>query len=108
MEGEGPMMSSPLKKDIIVSEEGSYEESGWTDYLEDFSSISSPSLVSDAAWNGGSSDNLSHVHLRRLNLIKRNNINHHHHRSKYSYGDDDHDRDLEDTASSPVNSPKVN
>ncbi|KAL8511174.1 hypothetical protein ACS0TY_017847 [Phlomoides rotata] len=69
------------------------EESGWTAYLEDFSCsngtsvISNPSLISDAAWNG------SEIMIRRL---KRNN-----HR-KYSYDDD-----LEDTASSPVNSPKV-
>ncbi|KAL8506750.1 hypothetical protein ACS0TY_017592 [Phlomoides rotata] len=79
-----------IDDDTAVEEE---EESGWTAYLEDFSCsngtsvISNPSLISDAAWNG------SEIMIRRL---KRNN-----HR-KYSYDDD-----LEDTASSPVNSPKV-
>ncbi|MCE3050589.1 hypothetical protein HAX54_047619 [Datura stramonium] len=86
------------------------EESGWTTYLEDFSmnqrenyssdddnSFGSPSLLSDAAshaaWKnspiGGS------TFLKRLNLKKQKT------NKKIS------DPDLEDTASSPVNSPKV-
>ncbi|KAL2482135.1 hypothetical protein Fot_43579 [Forsythia ovata] len=87
------------------------EESGWTAYLEDFAftqnsysidSFSSPSLVSDAAWNGPnnhdqvidkSSFNGSQF-PRRLNF--KNTAS-----KKFSCDD------LEDTASSPVNSPKV-
>ncbi|CAA0825076.1 Unknown protein [Striga hermonthica] len=95
------------------------EESGWTAYLEDFSSSksnvngsfimsSSPSMVSDAAWHGYS-ENMSQFVLlnQRLNFnnMKRskcnNNINQ---PSKYYSSSVD---DLEDTASSPVNSPKV-
>ncbi|KAI3465637.1 hypothetical protein Pfo_022300 [Paulownia fortunei] len=97
---EGPVNSSVNKNINIVSEDHhASEESGWTAYLEDFSCsngsfVSSPSLVSDAAWNG--SDNISQV--RRLNFKNLKRSNH----RKYSC-----DEDLEDTASSPVNSPKV-
>ncbi|XP_047974683.1 vascular-related unknown protein 1-like [Salvia hispanica] len=73
------------------------EESGWTKYLEDFSCkndsfISSSSMVSDAAWNG-SSDTIKKLNLKKLNR-----------RRKYTY---EYDDALEDTASSPVHSPKV-
>ncbi|PIN14935.1 hypothetical protein CDL12_12445 [Handroanthus impetiginosus] len=90
---------------IVAEENESYkeeeeEESGWTYYLEDFSNcsngsfMSSPSLVSDAAWNGVESMN----QIRRLNFknLKKGSF------KKYSCDDD-----FEDTASSPVNSPKV-
>ncbi|KAJ8564504.1 hypothetical protein K7X08_000964 [Anisodus acutangulus] len=86
------------------------EESGWTTYLEDFSmnqrdnysshySFGSPSLLSDAA-SHAAWKNCSQVpmggspFLKRLNLKKQRN-------KKIS------DPDLEDTASSPVNSPKI-
>lgn len=75
------------------------EESGWTDYLDDFSlnrkantsCINNSSMVSDAAWNGfnGNANPL----LKRLNF-----------KNKSSLVKED---DLEDTACSPVNSPKV-
>ncbi|KAL0301811.1 UNVERIFIED_CONTAM: Vascular-related unknown protein 1 [Sesamum radiatum] len=89
-------------------------ESGWTAYLEDFScsnngsfisSSSSPSLVSDAAWNGSDTNNKNNVvnHVRRLNFKNLKKGSNH---KRYSCRDDDND-DLEDTASSPVNSPKV-
>ncbi|KAH0755051.1 hypothetical protein KY290_025321 [Solanum tuberosum] len=93
------------------------EESGWTTYLEDFSmkqrennyssssdhdnnSFGSPSLLSDAAshaaWKQNSQSPMSgSPFLKRLNLKKQKRNN------KIS------DPDLEDTASSPVNSPKV-
>ncbi|XP_042041517.1 vascular-related unknown protein 1-like isoform X4 [Salvia splendens] len=72
------------------------EESGWTQYLEDFSCnrdsfISSSSMVSDAAWNG-SSDTIKQLNLKKLNRRRKNT---------YEYDDA-----LEDTASSPVHSPK--
>lgn len=77
------------------------EESGWTAYLEDFSCnddegsfMSSSSLISDAAWNGSDG-------IRRLNMNKLKRSTN---RRKYTY---EYDGDLEDTASSPVNSPKV-
>ncbi|XP_042063633.1 vascular-related unknown protein 1-like [Salvia splendens] len=75
------------------------EESGWTKYLEDFSCnngsfISSSSMVSDAAWNG--SDTIKRLNLKKLNRSTN--------RRKYTY---EYDDDLEDTASSPVHSPKV-
>ncbi|XP_004243463.1 vascular-related unknown protein 1-like [Solanum lycopersicum] len=100
------------------------EESGWTTYLEDFSmeqhnnnsinnnnseistycdSFGSPSLLSDAAshvvWNNNhqvmiNTSNYGSPFLKRLNLKKPRN-------NKIS------DPDLQDTASSPVNSPKV-
>ncbi|XP_047951809.1 vascular-related unknown protein 1-like [Salvia hispanica] len=75
------------------------EESGWTKYLEDFSCnnasfISSSSMVSDAAWNG--SDTIKRLNLKKLNRSTT--------RRKYTY---EYDDDLEDTASSPVHSPKV-
>ncbi|KAK4420534.1 Vascular-related protein 1 [Sesamum alatum] len=91
--------------DVIVT-----EENGWTAYLQDSSCAnngsfisSSPSLVSDAAWNGSDKNNNNNNvnHVRRLNFknLKKGCNNH----KRYSCGDDD----LEDTASSPVNSPKV-
>ncbi|KAG8364604.1 hypothetical protein BUALT_Bualt18G0014500 [Buddleja alternifolia] len=93
-------MSSSMNKNINISEEPS-EESGWTAYFEDFSCskgsfISSPSLVSDAAWNGSDSN---------LNQIKRLNFKNSKKNKYRKYSCDD--EDLEDTASSPVNSPKV-
>ncbi|XP_057796657.1 vascular-related unknown protein 1-like [Salvia miltiorrhiza] len=76
------------------------EESGWTKYLEDFSCkkeesfISSSSMISDAAWNG--SDTIKRLNLKKLNRSMN--------RRKFTY---EYDDDLEDTASSPVHSPKV-
>ncbi|XP_009794413.1 vascular-related unknown protein 1-like [Nicotiana sylvestris] len=99
--------------------EAAAEESGWTTYLEDFSmkqrennsscnsdSFGSPSLLSDAAshaaWNINCNTNNNSCSppmggspfLKRLKMKKKRN-------KKIS------DPDLEDTASSPVNSPKV-
>ena len=121
---EGSMGSSANK---FVPSKGAIEapeESGWTQYLEDFSSeqrenpaysydddhsFGSPSLVSDAAspanngaWNfSGSREAFASAAMapapqfpKRLDMKKQ----------KYpGYSCDD----LEDTASSPVNSPKV-
>ncbi|CAN4103464.1 unnamed protein product [Withania somnifera] len=103
------------------------EESGWTTYLEDFSmennynnslcpnddegddSFGSPSSLSDSAshalWKNCNTNNQAMINsnspnmsgspfLKRMNLKKPRN-------KKIS------DPDLEDTASSPVNSPKV-
>ncbi|XP_016510657.1 vascular-related unknown protein 1-like [Nicotiana tabacum] len=92
---EGPKTSSSMNNFEAATNQ---EESGWTTYLDDFSlmnqrenrssnseddSFGNPSLLSDAA-----------SHVKRLNLKKPRN-------KKIS------DPDLEDTASSPVNSPKV-
>ncbi|KAL0319839.1 UNVERIFIED_CONTAM: Vascular-related unknown protein 1 [Sesamum radiatum] len=97
------------RHDVIVTD----EESGWTAYLEDFSCSnngsfisSSPSLVSDAAWNGSDTNNNRNNnnvvnHVRRLNFKNLKKGSNH---KRYSCRDDE---DLEDTASSPVNSPKV-
>lgn len=90
-------MNSSINKNTDIVAEDASEESGWTSYLEDFSCsngsfVSSPSLVSDAAWNGSDS-------IRRLNFKNLKRSSNH---RKFSYDDD-----LEDTASSPVNSPKV-
>ncbi|KAL3615269.1 hypothetical protein CASFOL_040930 [Castilleja foliolosa] len=108
---DGPMNSSVRNKDntnIHVTEEDNdgddvSEESGWTAILEDFSNgsfISSPSLVSDAAWYGPD-NNIGHVKRLSFKNLKRTNNNNNH--LKYSRDD----VDLEDTASSPVNSPKI-
>ncbi|GFQ06286.1 hypothetical protein PHJA_002772600 [Phtheirospermum japonicum] len=105
---DGPMNSSVRNKDNInihVTEDDYdhvSEESGWTSILEDFSCsnngsfMSSPSLVSDAAWYGPD-NNISHVKRLSFKNLKRSNNN-----RKHSC-----DGDLEDTASSPVNSPKI-
>lgn len=126
---------SLYEKSCFLGCEQQQEESGWTEYLQDFSEnnmmgssssysnqeddddyslVSSPSLLSDAATYAGrrkkkscsdhrrvmnstecSSLGGSHQILRRLNLKNPKTSN------KY------YDPDLEDTASSPVNSPKV-
>ncbi|XP_009765220.1 vascular-related unknown protein 1-like [Nicotiana sylvestris] len=89
---EDPRISSSMNNFEAATNQ---EESGWTTYLDDFSLMNQrenrssnseddcPSLLSDAA-----------SHVKRLNLKKSRN-------KKIS------DPDLEDTASSPVNSPKV-
>ncbi|CAN4104803.1 unnamed protein product [Withania somnifera] len=108
------------KNQQAISHCDAQEESGWTTYLEDFSmennynnkenglcshededSFGSPSLLSDAAShaqvmiNSNSPNNMgASPFLKRLNLKKP--------RNKKIF-----DPDLEDTASSPVNSPKV-
>lgn len=123
------MENSATKTADDYHEENSLEESSWTYYMQDFilngigssydnddddqemiSSFSnySSDLVSDAASNSA-----------RRKLVTNNEINCSEIRSKLHYcnnlsfkrprklkGGDDHD--LEDTASSPVNSPKVN
>ncbi|KAL3509691.1 hypothetical protein ACH5RR_029092 [Cinchona calisaya] len=108
MEGQGLMISSSLNNKLQVPE----EESGWTQYLEDFSTDQredscsyslngSPSLVSDAASPNKkeiiaySSFSGQQQFPKRLNIVKKQRT------KKYSCDD------LEDTASSPVNSPKV-
>ncbi|CAA3000597.1 Hypothetical predicted protein [Olea europaea subsp. europaea] len=104
---EDPENSSVSKQ---VSLRGT-EESGWTTYLEDFAysqnsysmdSFRSPSLVSDAAWNGPNNNDqviqcpsfAVSQFPRRLNFKNTDS-------KKFSCDD------LEDTASSPVNSPKI-
>uniref|UniRef100_M1AGW2 Uncharacterized protein n=1 Tax=Solanum tuberosum TaxID=4113 RepID=M1AGW2_SOLTU len=117
-------MNQSENKSSSTNEDEQQEESGWTTYLEDFSLMNnqrenyddddnfSPnnySLLSDAAsniapWNNNNYCNINYNKLvmndeyspKKLNLKKlpRNKkIN---------------DPDLEDTASSPVNSPKGN
>lgn len=121
-------MDYSSKNEQEISHSDAQEESGWTTYLEDFSrennnnnnnnsededddSFGSPSLLSDAAshaaWKNCNNNNQVMIStnnspnfgtaspfLKRLNLKKPRN-------KKIS------DPDLEDTASSPVNSPKV-
>ncbi|CAI9754452.1 unnamed protein product [Fraxinus pennsylvanica] len=106
-DGADPKNSSASEQ---VSLRGT-EESGWTAYLDDFAlsqnsysmdSFNSPSLISDAAWNGPNNNDQvirfssldSSKFPRRLNFKNTNS-------KKFSCDD------LEDTASSPVNSPKV-
>ncbi|XP_060215558.1 vascular-related unknown protein 1-like [Lycium barbarum] len=113
---DGPRNSSVNNFEMDCKEATNHdapEESGWTTYLEDFSmnqrenysscnsendSFGSPSLLSDAAshaaWKNSHSPMGGSPFLKRLNLKKQRN-------KKIS------DPDLEDTASSPVNSPKV-
>ncbi|KAL1362796.1 hypothetical protein HN51_011012 [Arachis hypogaea] len=111
-------------QEIITNDDDEDEESGWTSYFEDFSSRSieeeennnkssycdgGSSLLSDAASSAAAAWN--------------NKFSHHHHHD-YSVVDAapkklcfkkaikrakqiSHDDPLEDTASSPVNSPKV-
>ncbi|KAK4354093.1 hypothetical protein RND71_026287 [Anisodus tanguticus] len=122
---DGPRASSMNNFDPMdckdATNDDTPEESGWTTYLEDFSmnqrdnysscnnsddSFCSPSLLSDAAshaaWRNcnqlvqnASSPMGGSPFLKRLNLKKQRK------NKKIS------DPDLEDTASSPVNSPKV-
>ncbi|KAL8045421.1 hypothetical protein ABFX02_08G113200 [Erythranthe guttata] len=111
------LMNNNNNNNNMSSSSSGEEESGWTDYLDDYSysksnnggesninSFGSPSLISDAAWNGSDNNNNKNNNnisspLRILNFknLKRNKYR------KYSYAEDDY----EDTASSPVNSPKV-
>ncbi|KZV28965.1 transcription initiation factor TFIID subunit 1-like [Dorcoceras hygrometricum] len=84
------------------------EESGWSAYVDAFpftnhtedSSYYCPdsSLVSDAAWTG-SIDRMNAENVKKPGSKNRRSI-----RKKYFWQDDD---DLEDTASSPANSPKA-
>ncbi|KAL2474184.1 hypothetical protein Fot_49920 [Forsythia ovata] len=112
---EGPMSSSVKKQISSRKTADASEESGWTAYLEDFSSkqtkhsssscfmdsFGSPSLVSDAAWNGSNNDQYKACSsLGGSQLPKR--LNFKNHRRTHKICSDD----LEDTASSPVNSPK--
>ncbi|CAL9169870.1 unnamed protein product [Musa hybrid cultivar] len=89
----------------------SSEESGWTMYFEDFMAseerkaaggfsfgvVSGSSMISDAAscvaWKPSSASLQVSENYRKLSLKKRKGLL--------------HDDSLEDTASSPVNSPKV-
>ncbi|KAL2524645.1 hypothetical protein Adt_09699 [Abeliophyllum distichum] len=112
---EGPMSSSVKKQVFSCKTADASEESGWTAYLEDFSlnqtkhnsssysmdSFGSPSLVSDAAWNGLNNDQYKACpSLGGSQFPKRLNFKNHRIRQKICSDD------LEDTASSPVNSPK--
>lgn len=87
------------------------EESGWTTYFEDFSKGIEPSsydcsssLLSDAAssaaWKFSHHHNINN-HLLPPNLPKKLSF------KKTRTKQISHDDPLEDTASSPVNSPKV-
>lgn len=113
---EGPV-SSLIKNQVFSNERAdASEESGWTAYLEDFSlnqtkhspsscsldSFGSPSMVSDAAWNGSKNNQVGPCSsLFGSQFPKRLNFKNHRMSKKISCDD------LEDTASSPVNSPKV-
>ncbi|XP_042491681.1 vascular-related unknown protein 4-like [Macadamia integrifolia] len=114
---EDSMMSSINKAMSFKEEIDCPEESGWTEYFEDFmndngdntscsSDFGTSSLVSDAAsaWkfsdhqqviNGYSSMMVPKKSYKKLNFKKK--------RARKLLDDDD----LEDTASSPCNSPKV-
>lgn len=83
------------------------QESGWSAYVDDFPLMnqtedtyycSNPSLVSDAAWTG------SFGHKNTDKVKKPSSKNQRSNRKKYFWQNDD---DLEDTACSPANSPKV-
>ncbi|XP_071723203.1 vascular-related unknown protein 1-like [Rutidosis leptorrhynchoides] len=105
--------SSAMNKNI--SDCSSREESGWTSYFEDFTQrnllqeedhdhendVSSHSFVSDASNSSVAWKILQHNNHNQListpnnlRLLKRNRVN-------------DNDDSLQDTASSPLNSPKV-
>ncbi|MBA0563319.1 hypothetical protein Goshw_017299 [Gossypium schwendimanii] len=106
-------INSSIHKSAI-SKDDSVEESGWTAYFEDFSNNNhhqqqqdsysysfdcGSSLISDAATAWKSPHNIDHHHHvfpKKLRFKKT--------RTKEIYEEDD---SLEDTASSPVNSPKV-
>lgn len=113
-------MSSSAKS--LLASKGAiqeHEESGWTQYLEDFSleqrendsgddddhSFGSPSMVSDAASPANNNNNRqvfgSVDAMGGLEFPKRLNMKKQIRYQGYSC------HDLEDTASSPVNSPKV-
>lgn len=107
-----------MNKAVVDSKETteSPEESGWTSYFEDFSnhrensfssSYGTPSMVSDAAsspaWKSSPNNQVGACssiggspHMPKKLTLKKT-------RAKEIY----HDDSLEDTASSPVNSPKV-
>ncbi|TYJ05521.1 hypothetical protein E1A91_A12G169700v1 [Gossypium mustelinum] len=102
-------INSSIHKSAI-SKDDSVEESGWTAYFEDFSNHQQQkdsysysfdcdsSLISDAATAWKSPHNIDHHHHvfpKKLRFKKT--------RTKEIYEEDD---SLEDTASSPVNSPK--
>ncbi|XP_073307274.1 vascular-related unknown protein 1-like [Primulina huaijiensis] len=83
------------------------QDSGWSAYLDDFPLMNqtedtyyclNPSLVSDAAWTG------SFDHKNTEKVKKPSSKNRRSNRKKYFWQNDD---DLEDTACSPANSPKV-
>ncbi|XP_043717894.1 vascular-related unknown protein 4-like [Telopea speciosissima] len=125
---ENSMMSSINKSMSFKEEMDCPEESGWTEYFEDFMNVNgenntsccssdfgTSSLVSDAAscaaWkfshdhhhhqqviNGYSSMMGPHQSFKKLNFKKKI--------ARKVLLDDNND-DLEDTASSPCNSPKV-
>ena len=104
--------NSSIGKTVSAKENlGCAEESGWTAYLEDFSdnnkeksscsfSLGGSSLLSDAAscaaWKIPHQNHVSSPKLPRKLSFKKS-------RTKQISEDDP----LEDTASSPVNSPKV-
>ncbi|KAE9616813.1 hypothetical protein Lal_00034657 [Lupinus albus] len=105
----GKAVSSANKNLVSNCQE---DESGWTSYFEDFSkgiepsycnSLGGSSLVSDAAscasWKFSHQNH--HKGSSALNLLKK--LNFKKARAKQISEDDP----LEDTASSPVNSPKV-
>nr|GLL22997.1 uncharacterized protein LOC109187580 [Ipomoea trifida] len=121
-----------LYEKSLVGRDEQQEESGWTAYLQDFSEnnmmgsssysnnqedygcslVSSPSLVSDAATYGARRKKKSCSDHRRVRnntecsslggsqVLRRLNLKNPKTSDKY------YDPDLEDTASSPVNSPK--
>ncbi|XP_028785646.1 vascular-related unknown protein 1 [Neltuma alba] len=89
-------LTPPLRQKSLSSS----EESGWTSYLQDFSndscfSVGGSSLLSDAASSAACKFSHPH-HLPHKLTFKKT-------RTKQISQDDP----LEDTASSPVNSPKV-
>lgn len=102
--------SRSTKKPVPDEDEddGGCEESGWTTYLQDFSrnddredsfcsSFGTSSLVSDAASRAVHRNAVPEPRApRRLSMIKRT-------RTREITDEDP----LEDTATSPVNSPKV-
>lgn len=97
--GSSSMIRAVPSKETTATYSCTQEESGWTKYFEDFSNNNQEqssfcsSLVSDAS--SGAAWRVSHNSSVPRKLKKT--------RTKKICGD----HDLEDTASSPVNSPKV-
>ncbi|KAJ9170086.1 hypothetical protein P3X46_018220 [Hevea brasiliensis] len=120
---EGSMNNSSMNREVVANSDerttaDDQESSGWTAYFEDFSNqrkedsycsgFGSSSMVSDAAsfpaWKSSSSHhNYNHV-LASCSPSTPNKLTF---KKAKTRRRSHHDESLEDTASSPVNSPKV-
>ncbi|XP_055801829.1 vascular-related unknown protein 1-like [Solanum dulcamara] len=112
------MNQSEYKSSSSTNEDEQQEESGWTTYLEDFSLMNNQretydndddnfgpnySLLSDASSNISPwKHNYCNTNYNQLVASKKLHL------KKLPRNKKINDPDLEDTASSPINSPKVN